>query len=51
MLSVTVAPGQSLIHQVASSASIWSSPGFIWQVHRPSLVCAYSELTPVLEVV
>ena len=51
MLSVTVAPGQSLIHQVAGSASIWSSPGSIWRVHPPSLVCACSELTPVLEVV
>ena len=51
MLSVTVAPGQSLSHQVAGSASIWSSPGPIWRVYPPSLVCACSELTPVLEVV
>ena len=51
MLSVTAAPGQSLIHQVAGSAHIWSSPGPIWRVHPPSLGCECSELTPVLEAV
>ena len=45
MLSVTVAPGQSLIYQVAGSACIWSSPGPIWRVHPPSLRCECSELT------